>query len=69
MKGGKSMEVRYLLTRKEAAERYNISLRQLDALMKRNQDFPVVRIGGRVLIHRDRADEWITGWIGAEIAV
>lgn len=63
------MEERYLLNRKEAAERYNLSLRQLDELYRRNQDFPVIRAGRKVLIHRERADAWFTDWIGGEIAV
>lgn len=59
----------YLLTRKQAAERYGISLRQLEELYRRHPDFPVLRAGRKVLIHREQADKWFTDWIGGEIAV
>ena len=57
----------YLLTRQEAAERYRISISQLEKVYKRNRDFPVVRVGRTVLIHRDRADSWFTESIGTVI--
>ena len=50
----------YLLTRKEAAERYRISTRQLDRLIRSNRDFPAVWIGRAVKIHRERADQYFT---------
>ena len=49
-----------LLSRQEAAERYGISLRQLDGLYRRNPDFPILRIGRKVLIHREEADKYFT---------
>ena len=57
----------YLLTRQEAAERYRISVSQLEKVYKRNRDFPVVRVGRTVLIHKDRADKWFTESIGTTI--
>ena len=57
----------YLLTRQEAAERYRISVKQLERVYRRNRDFPVVRVGRTVLIHRDRADSWFTESIGTVI--
>ena len=56
-----------LITREQAAERYNISLRTLDSLYKRHKDFPIIRVGWKVLIHREAADRWFTEWIGATI--
>ena len=51
----------YLLSRKEAAERYGMSVRGLEEYYKANPDFPLVRLGPRkVLVHRDKADEWFT---------
>lgn len=57
----------YLLTRKASAERYSLSERDLDRLYRAHPDFPVIRKGRRVLIHRDRADEWFTDYIGCDI--
>lgn len=53
-------EAPYLLTRKAATVRYSLSLRQLDELCRRNPEFPVLRIGRKVLIHRDEADAYFT---------
>lgn len=61
------MEESYLLTRQEAARRYRISVRTLDNLYRRYSDFPIIRMGRRVLIHRAKADEWFGGWIGNSI--
>jgi len=57
----------YLLTRREASDRYGISVRGLETLYARYADFPVLRFGRKVLIHRDRADQWFTDFIGLEI--
>lgn len=49
----------YLLTRKEAAKRYGMSVRGLEDFYRRNPDFPLVRLGRRnVKIHRERADRY-----------
>ena len=61
------MDAPYLLSRKEAAQRYGISLRTLNKLYKQFRDFPVIRQGRKVLIHRERADAWFTEWIGGKI--
>lgn len=53
-------EAPYLLTRKAAAHRYSMSIRQLDELYRRNPEFPILRIGHKVLIHRDEADAYFT---------
>lgn len=50
----------FLLTRDVAAARYNISVRQLDELYRRDSEFPILRIGRKVLIHRDGADAYFT---------
>ena len=60
-------EAVYLLTRQEAAKRYGISLRMLDNLYRFNRDFPIIRVGHRVLIHRERADKWFTEAVGETI--
>ena len=61
------MDAPYLMTRKEASQRYSISIRQLDELYRRNKDFPVLRIGHKVLIHRDKADAFFSERIGEVI--
>lgn len=53
-------EAPFLLTREQAVERYGIPMRTLTRLYRVNKDFPVVRIGHTVKIHRDKADEWFT---------
>lgn len=53
-------EAPFLLTRKAAAQRYSISLRKLDELQRRDPEFPVLRVDRKVLIHRDKADEYFT---------
>lgn len=50
----------FLLTRKQAEKRYGIPIRTLVRLYQRNRDFPLVRIGRNVMIHREKADEWFT---------
>lgn len=57
----------YLITRKAATQRYSVSLRQLDILCRRNPDFPVLHMGRKVLIHRDKADAWFSAYLGGEI--
>lgn len=56
-----------LLTREQAAERYNISLRVLEGIYRRYSDFPVLRVGRKTMIHREAADKWFAGYIGATI--
>ena len=60
-------QVPYLLTRKAAAERYSLSERDLDRLYRSHPEFPIIRKGRRVLIHRERADAFFTAYIGADI--
>lgn len=62
-------EAKYLLSREEASERYGISLRQLDGMLRRNRDFPALNIGKRVMIHRERADKWFTEALRTTIEV
>ena len=58
----------YLLTREQATHRYNISLRTLVELYRRDPEFPVLRVGKKVLIHREQADEYFTRNIREVIA-
>ena len=53
----------YLLSRREASHRYGMSQRQLDELYRRDPEFPVLRIGRRVMVHRDEADAYFTRYI------
>lgn len=53
-------EAPYLLTRVQATKRYNISLRTLVELYRRDPEFPVLRVGKKVLVHRDGADDYFT---------
>lgn len=50
----------FLLTREQAVKRYGIPLRTLVRLYQRNRDFPLIRIGRSVMIHREMADAWFT---------
>lgn len=57
----------YLLDREKAADRYGMSVRSLEDLYRRHPDFPIIRRGRRVMVHRQRADEWFDSYIGDEI--
>lgn len=63
MGGDQLQNAPYLLTRKQAAERYNMSQRQFDALYRRHPDFPILYIGKRVMVHREQADAFFTRYI------
>lgn len=56
-------EAPFLLTRKAAAMRYSIGQRTLDDLYRRDPEFPALRVGKKVLIHREGADEYFTRYI------
>ena len=58
----------YLLTREQATRRYSISLRTLVELYRRDPEFPVLRVGKKVLIHREVADKYFTRNIREVIA-
>lgn len=53
-------EAPFLLTRVQATQRYNISLRTLVELYRRDPEFPALRVGKKVLVHRDGADDYFT---------
>lgn len=57
----------YLLDREKAADRYGMSVRNLEDLYRRHPDFPIIRRGRRVMVHRQKADEWFDNYIGDEI--
>ena len=57
----------YLLTRSAAAYRYSLSERELDRLYRTHPEFPIIRKGRRVLIHREGADAFFTRYIGDDI--
>ena len=50
----------FLLTIEQAVERYQISERTLRKLYRIHKDFPVIRIGRRVLVEKDSTDRWFT---------
>ena len=54
----------YLLDRQKASIRYGMSIRGLEEMYKRHPDFPIIRRGKKVLVHRQRADEWFDQYIG-----
>lgn len=56
-------EAPYLLTRKMACQRYSISIREMEQLYKSDPEFPVLRVGRKVLVHRDNADAYFTRYI------
>ena len=53
----------YLLTRKAAATRYSISTRQLDEIYRKDPEFPILRVGRKVLVHREGADSYFSRYI------
>lgn len=57
-------EAPFLLTREQAVERYGIPMRTLVRLYQRYRDFPIVRVGRSVMVHREKADDWFTERIG-----
>ena len=57
----------YLLTRSAAAYHYSLSERELDRLYRSHPEFPIIRKGRRVLIHREGADAFFTRYIGDDI--
>lgn len=57
----------FLLTRAEAARRYGLSVRGLEEMYRRHPEFPVVRIGRKVLIHRDLADAFFTEYVSGVV--
>ena len=59
----------FLLTREQAAKRYGLAQRIMDEVYRRDPTFPVLRVGKRVMIHRDKADEYFTERIGEVIEV
>ena len=61
-------EAPFLLTREQARRRYNVCIRTLQEMYRRDPEFPVVRVGRKVLVHRDQADAYFTRYIGDEIA-
>ena len=56
----------YLLTRVQASKRYGLPQRSFDDLYRADPTFPVVRIGKRVMIHRELADKYFTEKLLAE---
>ena len=54
----------YLLDRQTAARRYGMSVRGLEDMYRRHPDFPIIRRGHKVLVHRQRADEWFDAYVG-----
>ena len=57
----------YLLDRQQAALRYGMSVRGLEELYKRHPDYPIVRRGRKVLVHRAFADAWFDEYVGEQI--
>jgi hypothetical protein len=58
-----TVEAPYLLTSKMAQKRYSIGQRTLDDLYRRDPEFPALRVGKKVLIHREQADAYFTRYI------
>lgn len=57
----------FLLTRAEAARRYGLSVRGLEDMYRRHPEFPLVRIGRKVLVHRDKADAFFTEYVNGVV--
>lgn len=51
-------EAPFLLTRAAAAKRYSLNERTLDEIYKRDPEFPMLRVGKKVLVHREGADAY-----------
>ena len=67
MKAPDQGDAPFLLTRAEAARRYGLSVRGLEEMYKRHPEFPVVRIGRKVLVHRDLADAFFTEYVSGVV--
>ena len=61
------MSEQYLIDREQAVERYGISMRTLEALYHRYKDFPVIRVGKKVMVFREAADRWFSEWMGETV--
>ena len=59
----------YLLTRTQAARRYSLAQRIFAEIYRRDPDFPIIRVGKRVMVHREQADAYFTRFIRDEIEV
>ena len=57
----------YLLDRETAARRYGTTIRGLEGIYRSNPDFPIIRIGRKVMIHKRYADEWFDQFVGDRI--
>ena len=53
----------YLLTRKQAAERYGLSVRGLEELYYRHPEVPLDRVGRKGQGHREKADEFFSSYL------
>lgn len=61
-------EAPYLLTRKEAAKRYGMTVRGLEDYYRAHKGFQLVRLGRRnVKIHRERADRYFDDLADAQM--
>ena len=57
----------FLLTRAEAARRYGLSVRGLEEMYRRHPEFPLVRVGRKVLVHREMADRFFTEYVNGVV--
>jgi len=48
-----------MITKDEAAFYMRTSTRTLDNLAKKKDFYPLVRIGGRVFLNREKLDKWL----------
>lgn len=69
MQSSDEREVPFLLTRQQAAKRYGIAQRCFDEIYRRDPEFPIIRVGKRVMVHRERADAYFTRYIREVIEV
>lgn len=53
-----AMDEPYMIDRQAAAHRYGLGQRTFDDLYRRNEDFPVVRVGKKVMVLVEQADAW-----------
>jgi len=59
----------YLITREQAARRYGLAQRIFDQLYRNDPEFPSMRVGKRVMVHRQEADKYFTQRLGEYIDV
>ena len=63
------MSKQFLITRQQAARRYGLAQRVFDEIYRRDPEFPIIRIGKRVMVVVSEADAYFASRIRESIEV